>query len=232
MQVHPDDNYAWEHENGALGKTEMWYVLDARKDARIIYGFYHDMDKKSLHRSLLDGTVEKYLQKIPVKRGDVFFINAGQVHAICAGTLVAEIQENSNLTYRMYDYNRTDRHGKKRELHIEKALDVADLKGGRTPKQPMRLLRYAKGCAAELLCRCEHFQVERLLVNTERQRGLAEFHPAGNTFQIMLCISGCGTLVSGMATSINLFKGDCIFIPANSQDFSIHGKMQVLRVTC
>ncbi len=150
VQVHPDDNYAWEHENGALGKTEMWYVLDARKDARIIYGFYHDMDKKFLYKSLLDGTVEKYLQKIPVKRGDVFFINASQVHAICAGTLVAEIQENSNLTYHMYDYNRTDRYGKKRELHIEKALDVADLKRGRTPRQPMRLLRYAKSCCADV----------------------------------------------------------------------------------
>jgi len=108
VQVHPDDDYAREYENGSLGKTEMWYVLDAEKDAQLVYGLYRDMDKDKLRDSIQKGTLEKYLQKVPIKKDDVFFIEAGQVHGIGAGTLIAEIQENSNLTYRLYDYGRTD----------------------------------------------------------------------------------------------------------------------------
>lgn len=101
VQVHPDDDYAREYENGSLGKSEMWYVLDATKDAKLIYGFYHDMDEETVRKSLADGTIEKYLQKVSVQKDDVFFIPAGQVHAVGAGALIAEIQENSNLTYRL-----------------------------------------------------------------------------------------------------------------------------------
>ena len=161
VQVHPNDEYAVQYENGSLGKTEMWYVLDATKNAKLVYGFYHDIDKAVLRKSLMDGTVEKYLQKVPIRKDDVFYIEAGTVHAIGAGALIAEIQENSNLTYRLYDYNRIDKDGKKRELHIDKALAVADLKGAAEPRQPMRLLRYRRGCASELLCRCKYFQVEK-----------------------------------------------------------------------
>ncbi|MCC8101189.1 MAG: class I mannose-6-phosphate isomerase [Clostridiales bacterium] len=101
VHVHPDDDYAREYENGSLGKSEMWYVLDATKDAKLIYGFYHDMDEETVRKSLADGTIEKYLQKVSVQKDDVFFIPAGQVHAVGAGALIAEIQENSNLTYRL-----------------------------------------------------------------------------------------------------------------------------------
>ena len=126
VQVHPDDEYAFKHENGQRGKTEMWYVLDASHDAQLVYGFSHDIDKDVLAKSLQNGTVEKYLQKIPVRRDDVFFIKPGTVHAIGAGALIAEIQESSNLTYRLFDYNRVDKNGRNRELHIEKALAVVD----------------------------------------------------------------------------------------------------------
>ena len=139
VQVHPTDEYAREHENGQLGKTEMWYVMDAAPDAHLIYGFYHDIEKPQLKESLENGTVEKYLQKIKIQKDDVFLIEAGTVHAIGAGALIAEIQENSNLTYRLYDYNRLDKNGKRRELHIKKALEVANLKGSAEPRQPLRL---------------------------------------------------------------------------------------------
>ena len=129
VQVHPDDAYARQMEHGSMGKSEMWYVLDASRDARLVYGFRHDMDREVLKKSLLDGTVEKYLQKVKVRKDDVFYIEAGTVHALGAGALVAEIQESSNLTYRMYDYNRVDKDGKKRQLHVEKALDVVRLQG-------------------------------------------------------------------------------------------------------
>ena len=127
-----------------------------------------------LLRSIENNTINKYLQRIPVKKDDIFFIKAGTVHAIGAGILLAEIQQSSNITYRLYDYNRVDLLGNRRELHIDKALEVACLNSSVVPKQPLRVLKYRKGCASELLCRCKYFQVERLLVNTERTRILYE----------------------------------------------------------
>lgn len=232
VQVHPDDEYARNHENQPRGKTEMWYVMDAAEDAKLIYGFYHDMEKEKLKKSLENGTIERYLQKIKVQKDDVFFIEAGTVHAIGAGLLIAEIQESSNLTYRMYDYNRVDKNGKLRELHIDKALDTANLQGSAKPRQPMRVLKYKKGCASELLCRCKYFQVERLLVNTERCREMADIQTGSNSFQVLLCMNGCGVLSGEGCDSINFFRGDCIFIPANSIPLKIHGKAQMLRVSC
>lgn len=232
VQVHPDDEYAMREEHGSLGKTEMWYVLDAAKDAKLVYGFYHDMDKDTLRKSLKEGTVEKYLQKVPIKKDDVFYIEAGKVHAIGAGALIAEIQENSNLTYRLYDYNRKDKNGNLRELHIDKALAVADLSGSAEPRQPMRVLKYTKGCASELLCRCQYFEVSRLLINTERQRELADFQTGSNSFQVLLCTDGCGVLFEGQEEALNFFKGDCIFIPADSIPMKMHGKAQMLLVSC
>ncbi len=231
VQVHPDDEYAREHEHGSLGKTEMWYVLDAAKDAKLVYGFYHDISREKLKKSLEDGTVERYLQKVKVQKDDLFYIEPGTVHAIGAGTLVAEIQESSNLTYRMYDYGRVDKNGRPRELHIAQALEVASRKGSRTPRQPMRVLKYRKGCATELLCRCKYFQVERQLINTERCREMADFQTDSNSFQVLLCIGGCGTMF-GAGEMLHFFKGDCIFVPADSIPLKLHGKAQFLKVSC
>lgn len=232
VQVHPNDEYAQKYENGSLGKTEMWYVLDAAKDAKLIYGFHHPIEKSVLKKSLEEGTVEKLLQKVSIQKDDVFYIKAGTVHAIGAGALIAEIQESSNLTYRMYDYNRLDKSGKKRELHIEKALEVADLSGSLQPKQPLRVLRYRRGFASELLCRCKYFQVERILLNTECCRTMANFQTEENSFQVLLCVDGCGILFDDMGGKIPFFKGDCIFIPACSVPLKIHGKAQVLKIGC
>lgn len=232
VQVHPDDSYAKKHENGSLGKTEMWYVLDATKQASLIYGFRHDMEKQTLKESLENGTVERYLQRVPVEKDDMFFIEAGTVHAIGAGALIAEIQENSNLTYRMYDYNRVDKNGKLRELHIEKALQVAKLERSAAPRQPLHVYRYQKGYASEFLCRCKYFQVERLLVNTERCRELAKLQTDSTSFQVLLCTNGCGVLLCDSGEAIHFFKGDCIFMPAESEAVRIHGKAQFLKVMC
>ena len=230
VQVHPNDEYAMKYENGSLGKTEMWYVVDAAKDASLIYGFHHDMDRAVLKKSLEEGSVQKYLQKIRIHKDDVFFIEAGTVHAIGKGALIAEIQESSNLTYRLFDYNRVDREGRRRELHIRKALDVINLKGSQEPRQPMRVLRYRKGTASELLCRCKYFQTERMLVNTECYREMADYQTGENSFQVLLCIGGCGTLTG--RESIHFIKGDCIFIPANSIPLKIHGKAEFLKIEC
>lgn len=232
VQVHPDDDYARKYENGSLGKNEMWYVLDATRDAKLTYGLHHDTDKEVLRRSIEKGTVEKYLQKIPVKKDDLFYIQAGTIHAIGAGTLIAEIQESSNLTYRLYDYDRVDKNGKKRELHIEKALEVANLKSSAEPVQPLRVLKYRQGCASELLCRCKYFQVERVLLNTEQCREMVSFYTDGLSFRVLLCVHGCGTIFFGENEVIHFFKGDCIFVPANSVPMKFHGNAQILKVSC
>lgn len=229
VQVHPGDEYAYEHENGSLGKSEMWYVLDAQKSTELVYGFSRDMDRQTLRRSLEAGTVEKYLQRVPIQKDDVFYIPAGQVHAIGAGALIAEIQENSNLTYRMFDYGRMDKNGKLRPLHIDKAVEVADLKSSREPRQPLRVLRFKRGCATELLCRCKYFQTERMLLNTERWRDGAAFQTGADSFRVLLCTEGVGTL-AGEAESLQFIKGDCIFVPADSEPLRLHGKGQLLVV--
>lgn len=229
VQVHPDDAYAKKYENGQSGKTEMWYVLDAAPRASLIYGLCHDTEKEVLKKSIKNGSVEKFLQKVEVKKDDIFFIEAGTIHAIGAGVLIAEIQENSNLTYRLYDYDRTDKNGKKRELHIEKALAVADLKGDTEPRQPMRVLKYRQGCAMELLCRCRYFEVYRMLINTERCRELVKYHADGSSFHVLLCIGGCGSMVWDKKL-VNFFKGDCIFVPADSVEIQIHGRAELLDI--
>jgi mannose-6-phosphate isomerase class I len=231
VQVHPNDEYAMKHENGSFGKTEMWYVLDATKDAQLVYGLYRDTDKEELRESIEMGKIDKYLQKVKIKKDDVFYIEAGTIHAIGAGALIAEIQQSSNLTYRMFDYDRVDKNGRKRELHIDKALEVANLKGSAEPIQPMRVLKYRQGFASELLCRCKYFQVERVILNTERCREMVNFQTSSVSFEVLLCVDGCGVLFFENEM-IRFFKGDCIFVPANSALIKIHGSSQLLKVSC
>jgi len=228
VQVHPSDEYAYINENGQPGKTEMWYVLDAAKDAHIIYGLTRDVSKEELRKSIEEGSIGRYLQKIPVKKNDVFFLDPGTIHAIGSGVLVAEIQQNSNLTYRLYDYDRVDKNGEKRELHVDKALDVANMKCSAEPKQPLRVLKYKPGVANELLGRCRYFEVHRMIINTERRQEVW-FHSDELSFRVLLCVNGCGTLYFADET-LDIYKGDCIFIPAESIDIRLHGKMQLLDV--
>lgn len=231
VQVHPDDEYAMTNENGQRGKTEMWYVLDAQENAKLVYGFKRTISEQMVRSALETGNIEKYLQYVTVQKNDVFLINAGTVHAIGEGIIIAEIQENSNLTYRLYDYNRVDDQGNKRELHVDKALEVADLHSIKTPRQPMRTLKYRRGMAVELLCSCQYFQVERILMNTRQQSDVSEFHTGSESFFVLLCIEGEGSLLLSENT-IQFVKGDCIFIPANSADLKIEGRAQLLQIRC
>lgn len=230
VQVHPDDEYAYNKENGQRGKTEMWYVLDAAPDAQLIYGMKFNLTKDEIRDKIAEGTFDAYLQKIPVHKDDVFYVEAGTIHGIGKGALIAEIQENSNLTYRLYDYDRVDKNGNKRELHIDKALEVSNLKAGVRPKRSMRVLRYEKGCATELLCSCKYFEVHRMLLNTERARDLVEYKTDERSFRVLLCTKGCGTLLMEDNEALHFFKGDCIFVPAGSVDMRMHGRAQMLDI--
>ena len=183
---------------------------------------------KEMQKALAEGTVMKYLQKVPIHKDDLFFIPAGTIHAIGAGALVAEIQESSNLTYRLYDYDRIGKDGKKRELHIDKALDVADLHGSAEPRQPLRVLKYRPGMASELLIRCKYFEVYRMLINTER-RQTVHYRADRMAFRVLLCMDGCGTISYDEGT-VNFYKGDCVFVPADSEVLTIHGQAQFLDI--
>ena len=228
VQVHPDDEFASSYEDGQLGKTEMWYILDATTEAKLVYGLRYDCDEISIRKAISAGTLDKLLQTVPVKRDDVFFIEAGTIHAIGAGCLIAEIQENSNLTYRLYDYDRVDKYGHRRELHVDKAIQVANLKSSAEPRQPLRVLKYEPGVASELLSRCKYFEVYRMLVNTERRQRVL-YQTDALSFQVLLCVNGCGTFLFGHET-LPFYKGDCVFVPANSEEIRIHGQAQFLDV--
>lgn len=230
VQVHPDDEYANIHESGSNGKAEMWYVLDAAKDSKLVYGFYQDMDRESIKDAIDRQCIEKYLQKVAVKKDDVFFIEPGQVHAIGKGVLLAEIQQNSNLTYRLYDYNRRDQDGNLRELHLEKALDVAKLTQSGEPRQPMRVLKYQPGCATELLCRCKYFQVERMLINALADENAGEMVVGKESFYVLLCLEGQGSVA--LNEKLEMQKGSCVFVPADCGTLKLTGTMQLLKIRC
>lgn len=228
VQVHPTDSFAKAHENGQPGKNEMWYVLDAFSDSKLVYGFNRDVSEKEVREAVAKGSLSEILRTVPVKKDDVFYLEAGTVHAIGAGCLVAEIQENSNLTYRLYDYERVDKQGNKRELHLDKALQVADFKASKEPRQPIRVLKYREGIAGELLCRCKFFEVFRLILNTER-RQIVHYSADANSFRVLLCIGGCGTISFG-EESLSFYKGDCVFVPANSKVLTMHGQAKFLDI--
>lgn len=239
VQVHPDDEYAVLHENGQRGKTEMWYVVDAKPDTSLVYGFRRTVSRDLVKRAILSNRLDTYLQKVPVKKNDVFFIPAGTVHAIGKGSLLVEVQENSNLTYRLFDYHRKGPDGKERQLHVEKALDVANLKEAKTPRQPLRTLRYRPGMASEFLCRCKYFEVQRLLIHTRKDESQKDktlplsipYRTQETSFHVLICIEGEGVL-SYKNVNLSFRQGDTFFVPADSVKIMLCGSACFLDVNC
>lgn len=228
VQVHPSDEYAYSHENGQSGKTEMWYVLDAKEDARIVWGFEHPVTKEMLAQNIADGSLRNDLHYVPVHMGDVFLIKSGTVHAIGAGIVLVEIQESSNLTYRLYDYNRRDKDGKLRDLHFDKAVDVLNMQPIGNTKHHSRFVRYFYGCSREILCRCKYFETERIQVT----KGFS-FSVMEQSFQTLLCIEGEGGLeTEDNNRPLRFKKGSCIFLPARLGRCHVIGECVLLKVRC
>ncbi|WP_125140040.1 type I phosphomannose isomerase catalytic subunit [Clostridium transplantifaecale] len=227
VQVHPSDEYAREHEH-QNGKTEMWYVLDAKPGATLVCGFAHDVTPEILRTAVETGTLGKHLQKVSVCSGDIFYIPAGTIHAIGKGILIAEIQESSNVTYRVYDYDRVDKNGQKRPLHFDKAVQVLNMKAGADVRQRPRKVDYYYGCAREILCRSKYFETERVRVNL----GFS-FTVMFTSFQVLLCINGGGGITSeGKHKPLRFKKGDCIFLPAGLGRCHVLGKCEMLKIRC
>jgi mannose-6-phosphate isomerase len=166
VQVHPDDDYALEHEGNELGKTEMWVVLQAGPEAAIIFGVKPGTTPANFRQAILDGNLEQYLHQVPVKAGDVVCVPAGSLHAILGGLIIAEIQQNSNTTYRVYDWNRVGADGKARPLHIDKALDVINFNQVEPDLCQPEFIHEVDGIADGVrryeLCRNRYFVTERV----------------------------------------------------------------------
>lgn len=225
VQVHPNDDYALKFEN-QNGKSEMWYVLEAEENARLVYGFEHNVTPDILKKSLADGSVEKHLHFEPVKKGDVFFIPAGTVHGIGEGIVVAEIQENSNVTYRVFDYNRVDKNGKKRELHVDKALKVLNMNAFSGKTCQSKLIKYSQNIAYEHLCNCNYFDVHKYTI-----KGKLNLNVKYDEFSIILCVNGKGGIISG-EDNLEINKGDCFFVSTGFEEVMIYGDIEILKINC
>lgn len=228
VQVHPDDQYAREHENDN-GKTEMWYIIDAEDGASLIYGFRHKVTSEILSHALETGSLGKHLQKVQVRKGDTYFVPAGTIHGIGAGILLAEIQESSNVTYRVYDYDRIDKNGKKRELHFDKAIKVMNMDVTPDVTQRPRIIRYYPGCSRELLCRCKYFEVERIQVTKTFIFSVLE-----ESFQVIMCLNGEGQIkiVNENLKPVKFVKGGTMFLPAGLGKCIIIGDATILKIRC
>ena len=225
IQVHPDDAYAHEHENGADGKTECWYVIDAKPDATIIIG-HNASSKEELKQMMDEKRFKELVREIPVKKGDFFFIEAGTVHAIKAGTLILETQQNTDITYRLYDYDRLQ-NGKPRELHLEKCLDVIPC-----PYQPKKVPHaevraFSNGSYIRNLVTCGLFGVNLISVTDELKICGKDVR---KTFTIVSVLDGEGaiTRAADSAETWQIRKGEHMILPADFGAYTLTGNLQIV----
>jgi len=215
VQVHPEDEFAAQHEN-STGKCEVWYVLKAKPGGKIIYGLKPGITRKNFSEALRRGTVEECLNYVEVQAGEVYPVSAGIVHALGAGVMVAEFQQNSDLTYRVFDWNRLDHEGNPRPLHVDKALQVIDFTSVTPPK-----IRAGEE-ERKLLTENAYFSLEMLKVSGEKQ-----MVSSGKTFLLGMVSKGRGDLVyQGQKFRINY--GDSFMIPAGIGAYSFYGEISVL----
>ena len=212
IQVHPEDKLAKERHN-SFGKTEMWYIINAAEKAFLYSGFAKAITPEQYIQSLEDDTFISYLQKFEVQSGDVFFLPAGRVHAIGAGCFIAEIQQTSDITYRIYDYNRKDASGNSRELHTSLAKDAIDYQ-----VYPDYKLQYTQGQKeVESLVSCPYFTTN--LIEAKKGDAITQTHD--DTFSIYICLEGHVTLTNNNGFSIELKQGETALVPAENQEITL-----------
>ena len=217
VQVHPDNEYAMRVEN-EYGKTECWYILDCDEGAELIYGFNRDISSEEFKKRIADNTFLETVNKVKVKKGDLFFIEAGTLHAIGKGILLAEIQQNSNTTYRVYDYGRLGADGKPRDLHVQKAIDVTKCTPPTRSTNPEGKLVEYEDYSTQLLTKCDLFNVKKVSVKNIFD-GVAD----EKSFVSVLVTDGTGKI-----ENIDIKKGDSLFIPASYGAFTISGNLEVI----
>lgn len=206
IQVHPNDKKSKERHD-AFGKTEMWVALDDKENPKLISGFNKDTNQEEFQKKLNDGTLTELFNYEQVNKGDVFFVPAGRVHAICSGNLIAEIQQTSDVTYRIYDYNRKDSNGIGRELHLDWALDVIDYKKAEHPRvdynlslnEPINLVS------------CKYFTTNLLDLTISAERDYYQF----DSFVILMCIEGKCLVGQVDGEKVEMKLGDTVLLPAS-----------------
>ena len=217
VQVHPDNEYARKYEN-SLGKTEMWYIMDCNEDSKIVCGVNEDINKEQLEKIVRSGKIKEGLKYINVQKGDSILIKPGTIHAIMEGTLICEIQQNADLTYRVYDWDRVDKNGKSRELHIDKALDVINLNNVPNKVQSEEIEN-------QNLVDCEFFKTDKIQVKDKYCDNSDQ-----DTFITMNVVDGEGK-VRSIANNQEFIirRGDSFLIPANLGEFEIVGNLTLLK---
>ena len=225
VQVHPNDEYAYINENGELGKNEMWYIIHAEPGAKLVAGLASGVDKAAFEKSIKDGTLESCMNFMPVETGDFLNIPCGMVHAIGKGIIIAEVQQSSNTTYRVYDYNRIGADGKLRELHIDKALDVIDF------SITQKSCHKSQGIQVDLTSKSnknvkianKYFCIEMYDVNDT-----VEENADGSKFYVYMICSGSGRIsYEGGCTDIK--SGETIFIPASLGRYTLEGNFKAVK---
>jgi mannose-6-phosphate isomerase len=220
IQVHPDDEYAFAHEND-FGKMEVWYVVEAEPNASIIYGFKEKITPEQFRLAIENDTLPQYVNIVPIKKGDVIFIPAGTLHSINRGVVVVEIQQNSNTTYRVYDHGRVGADGKPRELHVDKALDVTATEPPKAAYGQPKQVNMA-GMWRTPLAECSYFSTEKYDIFRGLTVGFAD------TFCHILVLDGEADIVYGGESIIHVKKGSSVFVPAGADTCDIKGKCSII----
>ena len=225
IQVHPDDTYARLHEQGKLGKTEFWYVLDATPGASIVHGFKTATSQEEVRQAIQDLTLENLLHEVPVSTGDIIFVPAGTVHAIGKGVLLYELQEYSDLTYRLYDYGRLTSTGIPRELHIERSLDVSHYDSSRRIKMQALLLQNGDGFKNRCLAACQYFVTCELVLHNNT---IMSDYMKNEIRESCIILTSLGAEVvvrygETLDYGEKLVKGQTMILPAQIGTFCIEG---------
>ncbi len=220
VQVHPDDEYS-SHVEGDSGKTEMWYIVDAKEGATLVYGLLDGVSTEDFAGAVKEGRIGEVMNYVPVKKGETYFIPAGMLHAIGAGILVAEIQQNSDITYRVYDFDRVGADGKLRELHVDKALSVTR-PYSEDEVSAIRFSNTERALPGEVLASCEFFGASRLTLD-----GKTDLTVDSDSFLSVICIEGA-CAISFEGEPYPIVKGDSYFLPAGMGDFTLEGNAMLI----
>lgn len=223
IQVHPNNDYAQKNEQ-QFGKTEMWYILDAEPNSFLYYGFKEKISKKEFQTRIKNNTLLEVVNQVPVKKGAVFFIPSGTLHAIGKGILIAEIQQCSDLTYRIYDYGRLGDDGKPRQLHLKQALEVTNLTQAQ-PVKSAKTIKLKKNVYLKTLASCSYFTTKSLAL-----AGEIELLVLDDTYQVLFAAQGAFTLI-WQDQSWSLKEGETIFLPANLGKYQLQGQGEILIIT-
>ena len=218
IQVHPNDALAKKRHN-SFGKTEMWYVMHADNNARIIVGFKEDSNSEEYLENLKNKTLLSILDSVEVQVGDVFFLETGTVHAIGAGLVVAEIQQTSDITYRIYDFDRVDIRGNLRELHVDLARDAINYNKVQTKKEYTKNVNESNG-----IVDCPYFTTNFIPLDGE-----ISVSKSGESFTVYMCVEGSFE-IDNNNSKLRYIKGDTVLIPAAMKKFILNGKASILEI--